>query len=76
MNLFRSEEHVRNWSGFDPQAEAGLRTLRQMMQAFSVPLFRERLSGRYISDLRAHYGTLQEAFRELGGGDPFWLREG
>ncbi len=35
MNLFRSEEHIRNWSRFDPAAEQGIVPLANLVQLFS-----------------------------------------
>ena len=72
MNLFRSEEHARNWSGFREDAAGGLLPLNTILAIFSTPFFQERLNGRYIStmaDLRVeHVKTLAK----LTGGDPFW----
>ena len=36
MNLFRSEGHARNWSGFKTGTEAGLMPLGKLMTIFSA----------------------------------------
>ncbi|MGB5755501.1 MAG: hypothetical protein WBM50_01185 [Acidimicrobiales bacterium] len=50
MNLFRSEEHARNWPGFDPAMEDRmLRPVGWWAETFSNPFFRERVRPDYIS---------------------------
>ena len=49
MNLFRSEEHARNWSGFGPTFEETLQPLAYWMERFSVERFRARGAPDYIS---------------------------
>ena len=75
MNLFRSEEHARNWSGFNPQAEAGLMPLEKLMTMFSADFFRWRGRPDYISTFRDAYPQFIATVNEMTGGDPFWQRE-
>lgn len=64
MNLFRSEEHARNWSGFDSTMEARmLKPVAEWAAIFSNPFFRERLRPDYISWTASPTG--QQAFTEL-----------
>jgi len=64
MNLFRSEEHARNWSGFDPAMEARmLKPVADWADIFSNPFFRERVRPDYISWTRSEAG--QAAFGQL-----------
>ncbi len=49
MNLFRSEEHARNWSGFNPAYEEGLQPLIYWVEFFSAERFRARGASDYIS---------------------------
>jgi hypothetical protein len=49
MNLFRSEEHVGNWSQYRLGTEAGMLTLADAMAIMSTPRHRNRLSGHYVS---------------------------
>jgi len=66
MNLFRSEEHARAWSGFEPEmAEKMLRPMSWWADVFSSPVFRERGRPDYISWAstdagRAAWGGLRE----------------
>lgn len=49
MNLFRSEEHARAWSGFEPStAERMLKPVEWWADVFSSPAFRERGRSDYI----------------------------
>jgi hypothetical protein len=72
MNLFRSEEHTRNWSGFKQEAEGGLLTLGQLTEIFSAPLFRERPNGRYITSMPELRATLLTAIKTVTNDHPFW----
>ena len=49
MNLFRSEEHARNWAGFTPAMEVGCEPVGGWAEIFSNPFFRERGRPDYIS---------------------------
>ncbi len=50
MNLFRSEEHARNWSGFDPDmADRMLKPVAAWADIFANPIFRNRRRPDYIS---------------------------
>ena len=64
MNLFRSEEHARNWSGFEPGLEARmLKPVREWAEIFANPFFRERVRSDYISWTQSEPG--QAAFAAL-----------
>ena len=56
MNLFRSEEHARNWEGFDPAMASSLRPVSEWADIFSNPFFRERGRSDYISWTRSDAG--------------------
>ena len=49
MNLFRSEEHVRNWIGFKSGTEEGIVDLSVLAKLFSVDTFTRRLEPDYVS---------------------------
>ena len=49
MNLFRSEEHARNWREFDPQFSESLQPLAHWVERFSEERFRARGAPAYIS---------------------------
>lgn len=63
MNLFRSEEHARNWSGFDASMVSSLRPVGEWADIFSNPFFRERVRADYISWTRSDAG--RAAFADL-----------
>lgn len=74
MNLFRSEEHAKRWVGYKTEAAAGLLTIGQLMELFSGPVFRQRLSGSYISNLAVHYAATAADFKRITNDSPFWRR--
>lgn len=56
MNLFRSEEHARNWEGFDEAMASSLKPAAEWADIFSNPFFRERNRRDYISWTRSDEG--------------------
>ena len=54
MNLFRSEEHSRQWTAFNPEFEANLQPLSYWLERFSGERFRARIRPDYISWLQEH----------------------
>jgi hypothetical protein len=69
MNLFRSEEHVRNWRGYKPGTEEGINPLSAIADIFSGRLFKRRLDPDYVSHMKEY---LAEFIKALGGIGPFW----
>jgi len=69
MNLFRSEEDVRKWSGFKSGTEEGIIPLLDMAKAFSGNFFRRRLEKDYVSHLREYMIELVSALQNWGS---FW----
>jgi hypothetical protein len=49
MNLFRSEEHARNWVGFNPDFAETLQPLSYWVDRFSTETFRARVRPDYVS---------------------------
>jgi hypothetical protein len=72
MNLFRSEEHARRWTGFEAPAAAGPLSFADMMRIMSTPRHRERRSGHYVSAAPGHLAAFVERLREVTGGSAFW----
>ena len=56
MNLFRSEEHARNWEGFDEAMASSLKPVAEWADIFANPFFRERGRRDYISWTRSDEG--------------------
>ncbi len=76
MNLFRSEEHVRNWVGFKPGTEEGIVDLSSLVKVFSGSLFTRRLDPDYVSDYPKYIGEFVSAVGEIGKVRPFWSPQG
>ncbi len=68
MNLFRSEEHARNWSEFDSSMETTLQPVSFWADLFATPVFRQRGRSDYLSWLRSAEG--QAAWAVLRAGLP------
>ena len=49
MNLFRSEEHARNWEEYDPRMAHLLRPVEWWAETFSAEMFRARGRSDFIS---------------------------
>ena len=69
MNLFRSEEHVRNWSGFKAATEEGMNKVSDIAALFSGNFFTRRLNTDYVSHMQEY---LMELIGVLKGMGPFW----
>jgi len=67
MNLFRSEEHVKSWSLYDPVSADAIMPLADWALVFSGPLTRNRLEPDYLSRVQEYI-----ALHELGKTGPFW----
>ena len=73
MNLFRSEEHVRQWSGFKAGTEEGIVELSVLLQLFSVDTFAKRLNPDYVSRMKEYRTARIAAWGEIMKKSPFWL---
>ena len=72
MNLFRSEEHVRNWASFEAGTEEGIVPLPDMVKLFSGPYFRRRMDKDYVSHMLEYAREMIGAMKEIGRTGPFW----
>ena len=72
MDLFRSEEHVRNWSSYDPAAREGTMSLGDWAHVFSGDYCRERLAPDYFLRARDLRSGVFRALADLGKTGPFW----
>jgi len=72
MNLFRSEEHVRNWSQYDPESAEGTMPLVDYVTLFSTGLFRERLAPDYLLRLPQFLPEWMATLARLGKTGAFW----
>jgi len=69
MNLFRSEEHARNWSGFKPDTDEGIIALGDLVTLFSGNYFRRRHDDDWVSRSKEYAIELGKEFAKKG---PFW----
>jgi len=72
MNLFRSEEHPRNWSLYDSESADGTMPLADYAKLFSTGLFRERLQPDYLLRLPQFLPEWVTTLVKLGKTGPFW----
>jgi hypothetical protein len=72
MNLFRSEEHVKNWSLYDSISAESIMPLSNWAQAFSGPLFRNRLEPDYLARVKEYAPELFLSLKKFGKAGRFW----
>jgi hypothetical protein len=72
MNLFRSEEHVKHWSLYDPVSADAIMPLADWALVFSGLLARNRLEPDYLSRVQEYRSDLFLALQKLGKTGPFW----
>lgn len=74
MNLFRSEEHVRRWSQFNPASEDGFISLPHLAGFFATESRHHMLDDDYLSAWYPKRAAERRAYLEaIGKGVPFWL---
>ena len=72
MNLFRSKEHVKKWSGFKPGTEAGILSLADAMRVMSTPRHRDRLRPDYVSTVQESVPAFVQRLLEVSHDSPHW----
>lgn len=75
MNLFRSEEHAKNWPSYDPISAESIMPLADWAQVFSGPLHRNRMEPGYLSRIHEYAPKLFQSLKELGKEGRFWTPE-
>jgi hypothetical protein len=75
MNLFLSEEHIRNWTRFDPATEEGILPLQEVATLFSGNFLRKRLDPDYVSRNKEYLGEFLGEIAVLAKTRPFWRFE-
>ena len=87
MNLFRSEEHARNWEGFDPAMASSLQPVAEWARHLLQPVLPRARTTDYISWTRSDAGRAgfvelrdrlapTAADRRLDHSDPARLADG
>ena len=74
MNLFRSEEHIRNWARYDPSTAEGIIPLPDLVKLFSGNYFRRRLDKDWLTHSRDYAREMRTTLKEVGKTGPFWFR--
>lgn len=73
MNLFQSEEHVRQWALFDSGSAEGIRPVADFATIlFILPRYRERLAPDYLLRVAELSRDLPSALERLGRSTSFW----
>ena len=72
MNLFRSEEHVKNWSSYDAISEEAIMPLADWALAFSGSMCRDRLGPDILSRRSEYLAELLRTLQALGKEGSFW----
>lgn len=75
MNLFRSEEHVKNWPLYDSVSAESIMPLSEWALVFSGPLMMKRLEPDYLSHVNEYAAELILSLKRLGKVGPFWTPE-
>ena len=74
MNLFRSEEHARRWTQFNPASEIGFISLPELAGFFGTETRRHMLDADYLSTWFPKRGAeRREYMTRIGKAVPFWL---
>lgn len=74
MNIFRSEEHAKRWSYYEPESEDAIMPVADWAKAFGGPLFRNRMQDDYLSRIREYAPVFQQTLTDLGKTGPWWQR--
>lgn len=75
MNLFRSEEHVKNWSVYDSASAESIMPLSDWASVFGGYLCRNRLQPDYVSRVNEYASELLLSLKKLGKAGYFWTPE-
>jgi hypothetical protein len=74
MNLFRSEEHVRNSKSFVQGTDEGIMSLADLCKLFSGPFFRRRMDKDYLSHIHEYAREMVQGMKEIGKTGLFWKK--
>jgi hypothetical protein len=72
MNLFRSEEHVSNWSLLNPDSTQSVMPISDWAYVMGAGIFSRRLESDYHLHEDAYFDEMYERLAELGRTGPFW----
>jgi hypothetical protein len=66
MLFFRSEEHLKNWTQYNPATEDGISQLEGLLTMFSSNVFKRRMDPDYFSNMKTY---MRELVAEVSGND-------
>jgi hypothetical protein len=72
MNFFRSEEHLRNWEGFQEKKKGGIIALSDLMRLFSGPYFMNRMDPNYFSYMSEYATDMIATLDSLENAGAYW----
>ncbi|MEW6443358.1 MAG: hypothetical protein AB1640_20670 [bacterium] len=72
MNFFRSEEHLRNWKGFQEKTRAGIIPTADLMRLFSRPYFTNRRQPDYFSHMSEYLADMISTLDKLDNAGAYW----
>lgn len=72
MNIFRSEEHVKNWVRYDPVSAESIMPMADWAQVFAGPLHKKRLEPDYLTRVQEYAGEMFSILKKFGKAGPFW----
>jgi hypothetical protein len=72
MNLFRSEEHVKNWSAYNSISEESIMPLANWALVFSGSMCRDRLGPDILSRRSEYISEIFRTLQGLGKEGSFW----
>jgi class 3 adenylate cyclase len=70
MNLFRSEEHVRNWSLYSRSGDDYIMSVLEWATVFTASLFRNRLDQDYLAHADEYLMDYRHALKAMGKSIP------
>ncbi len=76
MNLFRSEEHIKNWSGYKEGTDEAILSVDDLMAIFQTPRHRAKLNGHYVSSASEYAALFFEKINKVTGNASFWQPPG
>lgn len=72
MNLFRSEEHAKSWSLYDPISEESIMPVADWASVFSGSMCRDRLGSDVLARRSEYIAEILAGLRALGRDVAFW----
>ena len=72
MNFSQSEEHLRNWEGFQEKNNEGVIALNDLMHLFSGPYFLNRREPDYFSNMGKYISDFIDTLHNLEHAGAYW----